>query len=84
MTALRRSDALWPHRNDFVDGVVPKPSLGDELVIARSMLCDLRSADSITKLITAAEFTERPPPESGLFLTDDDVEYVWTSGGDTP
>lgn len=70
------SRALWPHRSDFVDSDVPRTTLGQELFIARSHLADLRSADSIARLLAVSECSECPPPESGLFLTDDDIEYI--------
>ena len=81
----RSSEPVWPHRSDFVDCAcaVPRPSLGEELALSNAMLSDYRSASSIARLLEESQCSECPPPESGVFLTEEDVEYFWTAGGET-
>lgn len=72
----RSSEPVWPHRSDFVDCDLPRTTLAQELALGRAILSDERSANSIASLLAMSEHCECPPPESALFLTEDDVEYI--------
>ena len=67
---------MWPHRQDFEPCRYPRLTLVEEVTLSNATMRDERSANRIAAEISNLGLSECPPPESGLFLSDEDIEYI--------